>query len=116
VLVYTVHGDYGHVQAALSLGVQGYLGKDKNQAELETALEALLNGKIYIDRDISIKLVDQHDRHAQLTPREQEVYNAVKAGKDNAEIAKLLHINKRTVENYLSLLYDKLGVSERSDL
>jgi DNA-binding NarL/FixJ family response regulator len=52
VLVYSVYSDYVHVKTALSMGVKGYVSKVYGLVELETALSAVLQGKIYVNNDM----------------------------------------------------------------
>ncbi|MBI5031213.1 MAG: helix-turn-helix transcriptional regulator [Chloroflexi bacterium] len=51
-----------------------------------------------------------------LTPREMEVATLVADGKRNAEIAQILSISVRTVENHIQNIYAKLGVHSRTQL
>lgn len=50
-----------------------------------------------------------------LTARESQVLNLLAEGKTNKEIAAILRIANRTVEQHLTHLYRKLGVSSRSE-
>jgi RNA polymerase sigma factor (sigma-70 family) len=49
-----------------------------------------------------------------LTTREREVLNLVTEGRTNKEIASMLNVTERTVEQHLTHIYRKLGVSSRS--
>ena len=51
---------------------------------------------------------------AELTPREREVLELVARGLDNDTIAGQLHLTPKTVRNYVSRVYDKLGVPTRA--
>jgi pimeloyl-ACP methyl ester carboxylesterase/DNA-binding CsgD family transcriptional regulator len=51
---------------------------------------------------------------AELTPREREVVELVARGLDNETIARELHLTPKTVRNYVSRIYDKLGVPTRA--
>lgn len=53
---------------------------------------------------------------ATLTGREQEVATLAALGNSNRSIADELSVSVRTVENHLQRVYDKLGVSGRSEL
>jgi len=53
-------------------------------------------------------------RLAELTPREREVLELVARGLDNDTIAGRLHLTPKTVRNYVSRIYDKLGVPTRA--
>jgi pimeloyl-ACP methyl ester carboxylesterase/DNA-binding CsgD family transcriptional regulator len=50
----------------------------------------------------------------ELTPREAEVLELVAQGLDNEAIAARLGVTPKTVRNYVSILYDKLGVPSRA--
>jgi len=51
-----------------------------------------------------------------LTPRERDVIALVAAGRDNASIARDLHIGKKTVKDYVHSLMVKYGVATRPEL
>lgn len=51
-----------------------------------------------------------------LTPREREIVNEVRKGARNAEIAATLGISPKTVENHISTIFAKAGVSSRAQL
>ena len=53
-------------------------------------------------------------RELPLTPRETEVLQLVARGLDNSAIAETLTVTKRTVQNHVSNVYAKLGVSSRT--
>ena len=52
---------------------------------------------------------------AELTPRERGVLERVAKGMDNQEIAAELGLAPQTVRNYISAIYDKLGVRSRAE-
>lgn len=52
----------------------------------------------------------------QLTPREKEVVSWLYLGKTNWEIGQILGIAEKTVKNNLSAIFDKLAVSNRTQL
>lgn len=54
--------------------------------------------------------------HSILTPREREVFASVLRGDTTRQIAVALGLRYQTVKNYLTTIYDKLGVANRIDL
>ncbi|MFC9164809.1 LuxR C-terminal-related transcriptional regulator [Streptomyces fungicidicus] len=58
----------------------------------------------------------QPDRAAPLTSREREVAALAAGGLSNRDIAARLVVSVRTVENHLYRVYEKLGITARSDL
>jgi DNA-binding NarL/FixJ family response regulator len=61
-------------------------------------------------------IVDEADRTALLSPREKEVYELLRTGLTNRQIAKLLYIEQSTVKVHAHHIYDKLGVRSRTAL
>lgn len=76
--------------------------------ELEHALEALANSPLV--RAINHKGLDL------LSARERQVVQYLAAGMTNREIAESLGLSRHTVKNYLFRIFDKLGVSSRTEL
>ncbi|MCL2265049.1 MAG: response regulator transcription factor [Treponema sp.] len=116
IAVYTAFDDYSHVSAALGMGVNAFVCKNRDERELEQALLKSLNGITYIDDCVQAKLNVSADTFRLLTKRESEILRFVKAGLSNNEIAIKLGISRRTVENILSCIYDKTGIRTRLDL
>lgn len=54
------------------------------------------------------------ERLADLTTRERELLNLLAKGLDNHEIAEAACLSRKTIRNYLSALYAKLGVENRT--
>lgn len=52
----------------------------------------------------------------ELTPREREVLEEMARGRSNEAIAERLHVTPKTVRNYVSRIYDKLGVHHRAEV
>jgi len=76
--------------------------------ELEHALEALANSPLV--RAINHKGLDL------LSARERQVVQYLAAGMTNRDIAESLGLSRHTVKNYLFRIFDKLGVSSRTEL
>jgi DNA-binding NarL/FixJ family response regulator len=116
VVIYSGFDDYAHVSAALSLGARGYVGKNRNETELEAALKIVLSGGIYTDKAVEMNLQTVAHTINLLTKREADIFILVKTGLSNQQIAEKLGISRRTVENILYCIYDKTGISSRLDL
>jgi two-component system response regulator NreC len=63
-----------------------------------------------------VKATTEQDSHGRLTPREREVLQLVAEGCTNREIAELLHISVKTVENHRANLMDKLDIHSTAEL
>lgn len=64
-----------------------------------------------VDQDIKR---DLEDTTGKLTKREYEIFMLMKEGMSNKEIAQKLFITEGTVKNYVSIIYDKLNVKDRT--
>jgi DNA-binding NarL/FixJ family response regulator len=116
VLIYSVYSDYAHIKAAFNMGVQGYISKAEGLAELEAAMEMVVRGKVYVDKDILSKLNSVPEKIEGLTKREKEIFLLAQQGLDNRRIAEDLGLALRSVQNYLNRIYDKIGVKNRQEL
>lgn len=121
VLILTVHTEIEYLIKAVDIGVDGYILKDSESAELKRAINAIMNGEKYIqpklipalNKRLIARDVDK-DKIASLTNRELEVLIQVANGLFNKEIANLLNITERTVKNHISNIFKKLDVSDRT--
>jgi NarL family two-component system response regulator LiaR len=116
VLVYSVFEDPFRIQSALHLGARGYVSKSAGEPELLAAIDAVLAGLTWLDPRLELKSAAAPDIYALFTRREREILELVQKRYDNVRIAKTLSLKLRTVENYLSRIYDKTGAVSRNDL
>ena len=116
VLVCSALGDSFKVHSALKLGASGFLSKTGGKAELLDAIGAVLSGKTYISSELNIKLGEKTPLYAKFSKRETNVIDLIKQNKTNKQIAGLLSLNLRTVENYISRIYFKTGFSCREEV
>lgn len=111
VIIMTTFARPGYFERALKAGVSGYLLKDTPSKELASTIRSVMAGR----RIFAPELVDEmYGREENpLTEREQEVLGLVADGKNTKEIASELLITTGTVRNYISVVLDKLNVSNR---
>lgn len=121
VLMLTVHNEVEYLIKAIEIGVDGYILKDSESAELKKAIFAVAGGEKYIQPSLipalNAKLINKdedRDKIEQLTKRELEVLAKVARGMFNREIAISLNISERTVKNHISNIFKKIQVSDRT--
>ena len=129
VLVLTTYATDEWIFDALRAGAAGYLLKDTRRDELVRAIEGTAQGKTHLDPDVAGRVLAHVVQSAtpkalastptarleeQLTGREQEVLRLLVQGLSNPEIARELHLAPGTVRNYVSEIFAKLGVSDRT--
>ena len=121
VLILTVHNEMEYLTSAVEIGVDGYILKDSESAELKKAIRAVRDGENYIQPNL-IPALNRHllnrdtdkDKIFSLTNRELEVLVQVANGMFNKEIATNLNISERTVKNHISNIFKKIDVSDRT--
>ena len=122
------------VIAAIAAGLNGYIPKTLKRDELLSALQAVLDGQIYVPK---LMLVYEHDLakpvdglsvgrqpkdmtvadpQQRLTPRQREVLDCIKVGLSNPEISRRMGISVRTVKIHVGHLLRLFHVHSRMDL
>ncbi|MBN1220204.1 MAG: response regulator transcription factor [Anaerolineae bacterium] len=123
VLVLTTYDADEWVFDAIRGGAAGYLLKDTPRDELIAAVKGTAAGQTHVDPNVAGKLFAQISHGASpldtslaesLTEREREVLRLLAQGLNNTDIAKRLYLSEGTVRNYVSSIFAKLGVSDRT--
>jgi len=126
VLVLTMHKDEDFLYQAFIAGADGYLLKEDVAEELFDALDAVLNGEVYISLLLGVELKNAWIKACRgqkgppvadvLSAREKEVLKLVAEGESNKEIADRLCISVRTVDHHRAKLMEKLHLKGTADL
>ena len=80
------------------------------------AINAVAQGKSFIQPDLVLDFFETRNLFSILTRREKEVINLIGEELTNEQIAEKLKIKINTLENYISIIYDKLGCKDRASL
>ncbi len=124
VLMLSSYEDEAHVMEAIQAGANGYLSKMLPATELVNALKAFANQGVMIPQPVMSKLIDglrqMGSANAEaslvaLTKTEIKVLALLGRGKSNKEIAADLQCSVKTVKNHLNSVFQKLGVSNRTE-
>jgi len=124
ILVLTVHSDNETVFGILESGATGYVLKDEALETLVSAVRAAARGESWLSPAVARQVVRRAIEPAPaistpaplpLTPREIEVLCLLAQGLDNTAIAERLVVTTRTVQNHVSAIYGKLGVTSRTE-
>ena len=121
VLVLTVHNETEYLMKAVEIGINGYVLKDSESAELKKAICAINDGENYIQPSLipslNSKMIEKNEDEIKiesLTKRELQVLKELAIGKFNRDIAKEMEISERTVKNHISSIFKKLDVTDRT--
>jgi DNA-binding NarL/FixJ family response regulator len=114
----TMHNDEYSVNAALDLGIRGYVLKDNAITEIVECIRVVAAGRDYISPALSSFLINRRGRATslvaqkpaldQLTPAERRVLKLIAAGLTSREIAHQHAIGVRTVEHHRNNVAVKL--------
>jgi DNA-binding NarL/FixJ family response regulator len=114
VIVLTTYDTDDDISRALKAGAKAYVLKDISADGLIECIHDVLAGKTYLAPAAAAKLAEGVTR-VQLTPRELGTLRLMADGKSNKEIANELGISERTVKTHLGHLFEKLGVTSRTE-
>ncbi len=125
IIIISVYKLGAYILKALRCGVNGYINKDNLAEELIPALSRVSGGGSYLGSEISDYLAQtMQDSQKKEIPkglkilnaREQDVLRLVAEGKTAREIAEVMFLSRRTVENYKNSILKKLNLHKTSDL
>jgi DNA-binding NarL/FixJ family response regulator len=114
VIILTTYDTDEEISRALKAGAKAYVLKDISADALIACIRDVLAGKTYLAPAAAAKLAEDVTR-VQLTPRELSTLRLLADGKANKEIATELGISERTVKTHLGHLFEKLGVTSRTE-
>lgn len=121
VLILSMHDDERYLFEALQAGASGYVLKAQADTELLAAIQAVHSGEPFLTRGAQeslLKLKLQRDKDAadRLSPREEQVVKLVSEAHTTREIAEILGLSEKTIENHRSNAMRKLGMRDRVEL
>lgn len=124
VVLLTAHIEDQALVEALKLGVQGVIMKEDAETLILTCLEHVRAGERWIQPSVFQRALDAAldggerpiGPFGKLAPRERAIARLVRAGLRNREIADELGLTEGTVKVCLHRMYEKLGVSNRTEL
>lgn len=123
VLIVSMVDDDDSVFAALTAGARGYLLKGATAEDITAALRTVAGGGAVFGAGIASRMLAGAPLHRperalppgeELTAREREVLDLLADGQSNRQIARLLGLSLKTVQNHVSRILDKLQATDRT--
>lgn len=126
IIILTMYPQDEHVFEALKAGAKAYLLKDTRSRKLLEVIRSVSKGQAVIDAEMTARLLnefrrlsDQNEpkpaRIEELTDQERKILTLVADGASNKDIAIELNLSERTIKNYLSVIFQKLQVNNRTE-
>lgn len=126
VIILTMHRQKQQMLQAMKNGARGYLLKSVSAREVAQAIRTVHTGGMYIEPMLTKTLVSELRRMSDFSSEEQssealaekeiEIIRYVATGMSNKEIAHQLGYSEKTVKNYLSIIFQKLHLRDRTQV
>jgi DNA-binding NarL/FixJ family response regulator len=128
ILMLTTFPDDDYVQKAMENGAKGYLLKEIDPEVLLKAIQMVMAGmkvmsevapKPSISKSAQFifgQKPNESSNLESLSEKEQQILHFLKAGYSNKEIADKVLVAEQTVKNYVSVIYEKIGIHNRREL
>lgn len=110
----TSYSDEQAVMSTVLAGAAGYVLKDIGHRALVEAIRDAAAGRPILDPRLTDPVASRVRKAEALSAQEQRVLALVVEGRTNKEIAATLGLSDKTVKNYLSNAFAKLGISRRA--
>jgi DNA-binding NarL/FixJ family response regulator len=126
ILMLTMFEDDKSIFAAMRAGARGYVLKGADGTETLRAIHAVADGEAIFGPTIAQRLTEYFatpgrapttaadQAFPNLTEREHEILSLIAEGYTNTAIASRLYLSPKTVRNYVSSIFTKLEVADRS--
>jgi len=130
IVVLTIYDSLANVQTAMKNGAFGYVLKGVGGNELVSALRSVHDGQKHVSPELGARLLSNtsDDPHllpkeiasiapqiSTLTEREEQILDLIGIGQNNLEIAGKLNLSEATIKHYITPLFRKLRVKNRTE-
>jgi len=121
-LFFTMHNSPAYLEAALKTGATGYVVKSATSDELLDAVNAVMNGHIYVSPSLSVERLERFTDTSRaaatlrLSERERETLQLIAEGRTEKEVAFMLDISVKTIGFHRENIKRKLGLHTTAQL
>lgn len=115
-LMYSSFSTAGFIVKTMEHKIRGFISKNAAQSEILEAIRAVARGETYIQKDLLPDMMYVSGIMVTLTKREREILDLIAEHLPNEVIAEQQNLSKRSVENYVSRIFDKFNVRNRYEL
>jgi two-component system competent response regulator ComA len=104
------------INKLLELRVSGIMSKDSGEEQIKNMIRCILEGQTAIPLALfhQMLLSKPEEDRSPLTEEEDHIMSLILKGATNEQIADVIHMSKRSVDNYVRKIYDKFGVKSRA--
>jgi DNA-binding NarL/FixJ family response regulator len=125
ILALSMHDEKLFAERALRAGAEGYVNKEESPDRVIEAIREVLAGRIYLSDEMSNRILHRlvdRDQSVEKSPidtlsdRELEVLELIGRGLTTRQIARELHLSRKTVDTYRDHLKSKLQIKTANEL
>jgi two-component system, NarL family, nitrate/nitrite response regulator NarL len=129
-IMFTIYENLSNVRECMTNGAHGYALKGIGGDELVAIVRMVHSGKKYVCPELAAKFLSEpvygegelpqetqrtELANSRLTEREMQILELIAKGKSNIEISQALDLSEATVKHYITPLFRKLGVKNRTE-
>jgi len=111
IVALSMHDNVEYYTEMTESGIDGFITKDTDSSELNTALNKIISGGHYFSQKILQKVISKYNSlekaNVEFSDREVEILHRIAKGMSNKEISEQLFISHRTVERHKENMYKK---------
>jgi DNA-binding NarL/FixJ family response regulator len=124
ILVWSMYAENLYAERALRAGAQGYVHKGRATHEILDAIRTVLDGKVYLSGqqsdELLKRLIGRKDANRspieRLSDREMEAFELIGDGLSTDQIARRMHVSRKTIETYRARIKEKLSIETLPEL
>lgn len=119
VIILTVEKQRRKIREAMDLDASGYVLKESAGSEITNAIRTVYAGGKYIDKSLidsfinDVNIEGTNNLLDSLTNRELRILLGISNGLKNKDIAEKLYLSEKTIKNYVTTIFKKIGVEDR---
>jgi DNA-binding NarL/FixJ family response regulator len=120
-IMLTSFSDDDAVYAAIMAGAAGYVLKQVRGSDLVDGIRRVAAGESLLDPSVTTRVLerlrhkDDDDELSVLSEQERKILELIAEGLTNRQIGERLFLAEKTVKNYVSNMFSKLGMSRRTE-
>jgi DNA-binding NarL/FixJ family response regulator len=120
-IMLTSFSDDDAVYAAIMAGASGYVLKQGRGSDLVDGIRRVAAGESLLDPSVTTRVLERLRRQdddedvARLTDQERKILELISEGLTNRQIGERMFLAEKTVKNYVSNMFAKLGMSRRTE-
>lgn len=119
IILLTMHNDWGIYLKSLELGVYGYLLKNFSTEDLDTCIQKVSAGEKYFSPNLESQLQATNNQFTKdvscLSLTERKIVELIGQAKNSRQIATMLFISEKTVENHRRNIIEKLDLPKEKN-